>query len=120
MQRTNHPHPERAPSLDAASGARDEGRVLSLSKDEGRTIDLRRIPDLWLGGAASVIGLGVWAYDKHWQSGVLVGMAALPFLGVLYPLPAWLFGWPQARWIDLASSAFDLLDLVVGLMSIFS
>ena len=102
------------------SGARDEGRVLSMSKEEGRTIELQRSPDLWLGGAAAAIGLGVWAYDKHWQAGLLAGVATLPFLGVLYPLPAWLFGWPQARWIDLASSAFDVLDLVVTLLSIFT
>jgi len=70
-------------------------------------------------GAASVIGLGGWAYDKHWQAGVLIGLTALPFLGALYPLPAWLFGWPQARWFDLAGSVIDLVDLVVGLLSIF-
>jgi hypothetical protein len=44
----------------------------------------------------------------------------LPLLGVLYPLPAWLFGWPQARWIDLAGSVLDLLDLIGTLLSIFS
>ena len=77
-------------------------------------------PDLWLGSVATAIGLGVWAYDRHWQSGALAGLAACPFLAVIYPVPAWLFGWPQPRSIDLAGNVIDLLDVIVGLLSIFS
>jgi hypothetical protein len=67
-------------------------------------------------------GLGAWAYDRHWQIGVrvLVGFAAWPFLTALYPLPAWIFDWPQIRWIDAILNGLDLLDVIVSLLSIFS
>jgi hypothetical protein len=43
-----------------------------------------------------------------------------PFLSALYPLPAWLFGWPQIRWAEAVWNGIDLLDTVIGLLSIFS
>src|SRR5262249_53910826 len=86
---------------------------------EGRTTGLQVCPDLFLLGLAATIGLGVWAYDRHWQSGALGALIVLPLLGVLYPLPARLFGWPSARWFDLAGSALDLMDTILGLLSLF-
>jgi hypothetical protein len=85
-----------------------------------RTISLQRCPDLWLGGVSAAMGLGAWAYDRHWQMGALVGLAAWPILTALYPLPAWIFDWPQVRWTDAILNGLDLLDLIVGLLSIFS
>ena len=77
-------------------------------------------PDLWLGGLAAVIGGGVWIYDRHWQPGVLVGLMSWSALAFIYPLPAWLFDWPQVRWVDAVSNGIDLLDMIVGVLSIFS
>lgn len=105
MQGTIPPLPERA---------RVSERV------EGHTTGLRHRADLWLLGVAAAIGLGVWAYDRHWQPGVLSALVALPLLGVLYPVSAWLFGWPQARGLDVAGSTFDLIDMILGLLSLFS
>ena len=104
MPRTNPPLPERTPKACV----------------EGRTIGMWRSPDLWLGGIAVVIGGGVWAYDRHWQPGVLVGLVSWSALAFVYPLPAWLFGWPQVRWTEAVWNGIDLLDMIVGVLSIFS
>ena len=104
MPRTNPPLPERAPT----------------ARVEGRTIGLHRCPDLWIGGIAAVMGGSAWAYDRHWQAGALVGLVSWSALAFIYPLPAWLFGWPQVRWVDVVTNGIDLLDVVVGLLSIFS
>jgi len=103
--RTNLPHPERM-------------RVSECV--EGRTGGLWRSPDLWIGGIAAVIGGGVWVYDRHWQPGVLVGLVSWSALAFVYPLPAWLFGWPQVRWTEAVWNGIDLLDMIVGVLSIFS
>ena len=87
---------------------------------EGRTIGGWRSPDLWLAGIAAVTGGGVWAYDRHWQPGVLVGLVSWSALVFVYPLPAWLFGWPQVRWMEVLCNGIDLLDMIVGVLSIFS
>jgi hypothetical protein len=81
---------------------------------------LRHCPDLWLGGIATAIGLRVWAYDKHWQAGVLAGLVAMPLLGVLYALLAWFLGGPRASEIGVVVNALDLLDAIFGLLSLFS
>ena len=104
MQFADNPLPERTPKACV----------------EGRAIALLRSPDLWLAGLAVAIGLGAWIYDKHWQAGMLAGLVASPILNVIYPLPAWLFGWPQVRWMDVVGNTVDLLDMIVGLLSIFS
>lgn len=91
-----------------------------MARVEGRTIRLHRTPDLWLGGVAAAIGLGAWAYDRHWQVGALAGLASLPVPSVLYPLMGWAFDWPPARPIDWVWRVVDLLDIIVSLLSIFS
>ena len=95
-------------------------RIRASESVEGRTMALHRIPDLWIGGLTAAIGLGAWAYDRHWQVGALAGFVAWPAPTTLHPLPAWLFGWPQTRWIDAVTNGIDLLDVIVGLLSIFS
>jgi len=77
-------------------------------------------PDLWLSGVAVAIGLGAAVYEKSWQFGFLAGLGTALFLPVFYAGPAWLFGWPQVRWVDAIDGVLGLLDLVGTILSLLS
>ena len=78
------------------------------------------VPDLWVGGAAVVIGLGAGAYERQEHAGIVIGSIAYVLLCYVHALPAGLFGWPDGWRINMVTSTVDLLDFISVVFTIFS
>jgi hypothetical protein len=122
---TNAPHPEQAKRVEGRNVLLQQGsgeRALMAQSSGPSTPSqiprsIARDPDIWLGGIAVAIGLGVGAYDKSWQSGLLVDLASSPCLAIVYALPAWMFGWPQVSWVNTIDGFLNLLGLIGTILS---
>jgi hypothetical protein len=78
------------------------------------------LPDLWVGGAAVVIGLGAGAYERQEHAGIIIGSITYVLLCYVYALPAGLFGWSDGWCINVVTSTIDLFDFISVVFTIFS